>query len=420
MNQSADTPVPAPMPAPMPAPTPVPAPEPSPAPASVQTPIPPLPASGRRCENCGTTMLGDHCYACGQPTRGMVRHFSTILGDVVDTIFNFDSRTLRTLGPLLFRPGRLTLEYFEGHRVRFVSPVRLFFFFCVAAFLALQFSVDTENGFNFGNGNDSKITTAQTVAEVEQRRDELVKELETAREEIPDTPGARVGMDVGIAQLRASADERIEWIRQRDAAITAGKPPPPFEDDDSGANFQFNDKDWHPVDNPVVVDWLPDAGNRGLNRLIGRAKDNLAQIQDKPSRLVEAFLQTLPQTLFVLLPVFALLLKIFYLFKRRLYMEHLIVALHSHAFLCAALLLIVLLTDLGALFAPEGFFAQALEVIVFVVMCWMPIYLFIMQKRVYRQGWIMTSLKYIVLGNCYVVLISIGVMVNLAFSLVAM
>lgn len=415
MNQSADIPPSAPTPAP----------DATPVPAPIETLIepttPPLsPPNGRRCENCGTTMLGEHCYACGQPTRGMVRHFGTIMGDLVDTIFNFDSRTLRTLGPLLFRPGRLTLEYFEGHRVRFVSPVRLFFFFCVAAFLALQFSVDTENNFNFGVDGDSRIHNAQTVAEVEATRDELVKELEDARAEIPDAPGARVGMDVGIQSVKATAKERIEWIGKRDAAIAEGKAPPPYDDGREESNFQFNDRDWHPVDNPVVVDWLPDAGNRGLNKLIGRAKDNLAHIQDDPARLVEAFLQTLPQTLFVLLPVFALLLKIVYLFKRRLYMEHLIVALHSHAFLCAALLLIVALTDLGALFAPEGFFAQALEVIVFVVMCWMPIYLFIMQKRVYRQGWIMTSLKYIVLGNCYVVLISIGVMVNLAFSLVAM
>jgi hypothetical protein len=415
MHQSGDTPTPAPA-APDPTPAPTLTPEPAEAPPSSTVPMPPT--AGRRCENCGTVMLGDHCYACGQPTRGMVRHFGTIVGDLVDTVFNFDSRTLRTLGPLLFRPGRLTQEYFEGHRVRFVSPVRLFFFFCVAAFLALQFSVDTENGFQFDS--DSRIARAQTVAEVEQLRDTQVKELEEARAEIPDAPGARVGMDVGIDRVRANADERIEWLGKRDAAIAAGKAPPPFEGEERNSNFQFNDKDWHPVDNPVVVGWLPDAGNRGLNKLIGRAKDNLAQIQDEPARLIDAFLQTLPQTLFVLLPVFALLLKIVYLFKRRLYMEHLIVALHSHAFLCAALLLIVGLTDLGALFEPEGFFAQALELGVFVLMCWMPIYLLIMQKRVYRQGWIMTLLKYFVLGNCYLVLISLGVLVNLAFSLVAM
>jgi hypothetical protein len=41
-----------------------------------------------------------------------------------------------------------------------------------------------------------------------------------------------------------------------------------------------------------------------------------------------------------------------------------------------------------------------------------------MQKRVYRQGWIMTLLKYCVLGTCYLVLISFGATASLMASLV--
>src|SRR5688572_18489057 len=96
----------------------------------------------RRCENCGTPLLGEHCYACGQPTKGLIRQFSTILGDFADTVFQIDSRVFRTLGPLLTRPGRLTLEYFEGHRIRYVSPVRLFVFLSILAFLAAAWSTN--------------------------------------------------------------------------------------------------------------------------------------------------------------------------------------------------------------------------------------------------------------------------------------
>lgn len=42
--------------------------------------------------------------------------------------------------------------------------------------------------------------------------------------------------------------------------------------------------------------------------------------------------------MFVLMPMFALLLKLVDLFHRRLYMEHLIVALHRCAFLFPSLL----------------------------------------------------------------------------------
>src|SRR3546814_3210082 len=90
-------------------------------------PVPPAPASVRgTCGNCGSPLLGKYCYACGQPVTGMVRHFSTILGDFTDTILNWDARLPRTLWPLLARPAFLPREYFAGRRVRYVSPVRLF------------------------------------------------------------------------------------------------------------------------------------------------------------------------------------------------------------------------------------------------------------------------------------------------------
>ena len=49
---------------------------------------------------------------------------------------------------------------------------------------------------------------------------------------------------------------------------------------------------------------------------------------------------------------------------------------------------------------------------------WMPLYLLLMQKRVYAQGWTMTLLKYCVLGICYVVLLSLGVAFTMLVSLV--
>lgn len=86
------------------------------------------------CANCETELLGPHCHACGQPVKGMVRHFSSIIGDLFDTLLAFDSRTWKTVPSLFFRPGFLTAEYFSGRRVRYVSPVRLFIFLCITSF----------------------------------------------------------------------------------------------------------------------------------------------------------------------------------------------------------------------------------------------------------------------------------------------
>ena len=129
----------------------------------------------------------------------------------------------------------------------------------------------------------------------------------------------------------------------------------------------------------------------------------------------------MPTTLFVLVPIFALMLKLAYMFKRRLYMEHVVVALPSHAFLCLNLLLIALLHMLMEAVAPDGSaFNFVFDWLEGLLIAWMPIYLLLMQKRGYGQGWPMTLLKYLVLGTCYMTLLGFAISAAAIASLVWM
>ncbi len=353
-------------------------------------------------------MLGDHCYRCGQPVKGLVRHFGSIIGDFLDSVFDFDSRTLRTLGPLLYRPGHLSNEYFAGRRVRYVSPVRLFVFLCIVSFFVLQIWVDPDLDGAVQVGED-EFASVTSISEVEARRDAALQRMQASLDGLESGP-ARAGLETGMAAVRASAQARIEQI----AAAPTGAPPPkpPFK-------FRFDSGEWHPETNPVAFAFLPAAANAWVNRMIGRAEDNMQKVQEQPRLLVETFLQTLPQTFFVLLPLFALLLKVVFFFKRRLYMEHLIVALHSHAFLCVCLLLLVGLDSLRGALEP-GVVQAMLTGAERVLLVWMPIYLFLTQKRVYRQGWFWATISFAFIGAAYGLLIVVGALLNLAFNLVAM
>jgi hypothetical protein len=376
-------------------------------PANPAAPSAALPA----CQNCGEPLLGPHCYRCGQPVNGLVRHFSSILGDFLDSVLNIDARIFRTLGPLFTRPAYLSLEYFAGRRVRYVSPVRLFVFLSIVTFFVAQLMLTLGDGaINFGD--DDAIGSATTVAQVERLRDASLKKLEAARVSIPDNvPGARNGVDAGATAIRDKAQKRIDVLR---AAAAAGEPVPPPTDDDN--TISFNDgKPWDPKTNPLRVGWAPDFANDWLNAQVGRAKNNIARVKRDPNLIKDAVLGALPSTLFVLLPLFAVLLKVLYAFKRRLYMEHLIVALHSHAFLCGSLLLVFATIAIRNAFPAVSGLMRTLEVLLF---AWMPLYLLLMQKRVYAQGWAMTLLKYCVLGFCYVILLSIGVALTVLGSLV--
>ena len=166
------------------------------------------------------------------------------------------------------------------------------------------------------------------------------------------------------------------------------------------------------------MSWLPEFANTQLNDMAVRAKENILAAKKDPRHLIEAVFSRLPWTLGLLMPLFAVLLKIVYIFKRRLYMEHLMVALHSHAFIFMSLLLLAIITLLRNWAATQ---APGVEWILGLmrdaIWIWLPIYLFLMQKRVYRQGWIMTFIKFSFVGICYTVIITIGITGALLASL---
>ena len=409
------------------------------------TPTAPL-STGGNCENCGSALLGEYCYACGQPVKGLVRHFTTIIGDFADTVLNWDARLPRTLWPLFVKPGWLTREYFAGRRVRYVSPVRLFVTLAIVTFFFAQLMLSFgDNTFHFDdNGspgvNDTSFSQVDTVEEVIRQRDGALAELAKAREDNDSVPGLNAGLGIAEKQVRNSADARIKVLQRKaagkpasqspskDTASTPASPPdskpetasPGRNDDDDGNdNISFNGTPWDPRTNPLTVPWWPDFANHWLNEQVGRAKKNIKRMQDDPELFKDAFLSAVPSTLFVLLPVFALMLKVLYVFKRRLYMEHLLVALHSHAFLCLALLLMFATIALQNWLAPKpGALHGLFTWIEAALWTWMPLYLLLMQKRVYGQGWIMTLLKYSVLGFCYVMLLSFGAVFTVLFSVV--
>ena len=326
---------------------------------------PPVASTGQ-CENCGAPLYGKYCYACGQPTTGMVRHFGSVLSDIADSVLNIDERLFRTIGPLYFRPGRLTLDYFAGRRARYVTPFRLVFFLAIVAFFALQLSsrMALRNDLSAININGSGVHSEPLNA-------------------LP---------------------------KNQDTHFSDGR-------------IQFNDTVFWGQGKLLHVDWLPDVVNDWLNQLIDNARINLhrmnsgdpAQTMAEARLMMSGMFSVAPTVLFVLLPIFALLLKIFYIFKKRLYMEHLIVAMHSHAFLMLSMLVLVLLGVLRHLLQAHAWLAIPIGLCEAAAWIWILVYLYLMQKRVYRQGWFMTTVKYWCVGWCYAILVVFG----LAFAALA-
>ena len=377
----------------------------------------PQPAPEARCRNCGAALHGPHCHACGQPVKGLVRPLGNLFGDVLDSVFDLDIRVFRTLPPLFAKPGFLTREYFAGRQIRYVTPFRLFFFLAVLAFFVAQLAFDAPT-INLGKGDT--INAATTVAEVEKARDAKLAELAKVKQGMAGTPAATgiAGIETGEQAVRDVAAARIAALQKAQAA---GQPPPVAADSDADSlNLSINGKRWDEKKNPLDT-WLPAFADGWVNAQLVRARDNIARLKQDPAAFKDAALGAVPTPLFVLVAIFALMLKLAYVFKRRLYMEHLVVALHSHAFLCLDLLLVLLVRALAQWLAPgEGALATLFGWTEGLLLAWMPVYLLLMQKRVYAQGWPMTALKYFVLGTCYSVLLSFAVLASMAIGLGAM
>ncbi|MGN6520516.1 MAG: DUF3667 domain-containing protein [Dokdonella sp.] len=89
------------------------------------------------CVNCSTPVPGRYCPTCGQKRfEPADRRFGHLLGEFTHSLTDLDGRVWRSLIALLFRPGLLSLDYNEGRRARWLSPVALFFAINVVYFLS--------------------------------------------------------------------------------------------------------------------------------------------------------------------------------------------------------------------------------------------------------------------------------------------
>ena len=371
------------------------------APTTDGTPV----AIDRQCRNCLTWLQGPHCHVCGQPAHNPLGRLRDAAAEVVETVFDIDGRILRTLRDLLL-PGRLAINYLAGQRARYVAPLRLFLVLSVLTFFVARVSEGDTLRVDFTDMDNSAIAAATSEAAVDTARVAQLALLQGKRADIAGQAGAaeEAALEARHADIEKMARLRVDTLREAQAA---GLPPPAPADDFDG--FTVNGKRWDPRDNPVRVTWLPGFANEWLNGRLGHGAVNLKRYLRDQGALRDAWLAAIPTALFFLVPVFALLLKLFYVLSRWTWLEHLVVALCSHAFmlLVALLAMLMVLATRGTTLAGIGEAATG----------WLgfatALYLLLMQKRVYRQGWPLTLLKFSVLGVMYSILLGLGALLAL-------
>ena len=380
------------------------------------------------CLNCDTELQGQWCHHCGQKARSEVRHIGSVFTDILDTVFEYDNRIWRTLVPLYFKPGRLTRDYMAGKRARYVLPFRLFFVLSIVSFLALQLlALPDEVTELSARANYEIFAELETADAVIAERDRLISEIQQSLTELE--AGSVDGGGLAGNTLRSARDgietaarSRLEelGVTTEPPAIPPPEPVTPQEPAETGLPDTTGESAEDSFRSELQIDWLPQSANQWLNAMVERGVGNLEQVNQDPGRLIDAMFSLLPIVLFCMLPIFALLLKLFYVFSGRMYMEHFVVALHSHSFLFMALLIGLLLNWVSGLPPAGSFLEGGLSTIGRVATVWAPLYLLLMQRTVYGQGWAMTVAKYLVIGVLYFMLLAMALLTAALLSLVSL
>ena len=377
------------------------------------------------CLNCHATIKdSNYCSNCGQINTNKQVPLKHFFIDFVSDYFTFDSKFINSFSPLFSKPGFLTNEYIKGRRVHYVPPLRLYLFISIVFFLSIQFFA-IGDGAVFKPEADSEIIYQldQQIVKIDKQYQQAVldkKEFDAealqitlikfknykksliaaenllVNETIEDVVNLELRKIKQENGLTPKQQKRFKRFQDRLTKLESGDPS-------EIKAFTIGNNS----DGSFTLDFLSKENNEKLKAYTKtlEVKANKALATD-PTKLIKETVSKLPQLMFVLLPLFAGLLKIFFIFSKRFYMEHLTVALHSHSFIFFCILLLQLL-DFGESSLAKNYstLSSGFGLLSTVLFIWMPVYLFLMQKRIYKQGLILTTIKFMLISFSYSFLI---------------
>ena len=333
----------------------------------------------KSCLNCGTILKGHYCYACGQKDEHLHEPFYIMVGHAFAHYWHFDSKFLNTLGPLLFKPGFLTNEFIAGKRVRYIHPVQLYFFLSIIFFIL--FGTMGSNQINMTLESVSSLTPDSLSTAIDQVKMDI---------EANDTAAA-----LKLDSLSKVLSPVISNMLGSDsmAKITSVTTIADSEDIAAPLELSFTNlpstvKEYEDSINRLPLEVQPGSIQKGFDRMFIR----LSSMDKKEiiKRFSDNTIHNLPKLLFVLIPIFALILKLTFIRKRIYFVDHAVFTLHYHAFAFLFMLLLLIIYLTTGYVLPANWLLLVLLV-----------YLYFAMKKFYKQTYFNTFRKFLSLIFLY-------------------
>lgn len=321
-----------------------------------------------KCENCGHEFQGHFCPNCGQEVAEFNRPFGFVIYDFVGNFFAFDTRFFQTFKYLLFRPGFLTTEFFQGRRVRYSPPFRIFVFLSFILFILLQSlterTLDTVPDLKINNSDDGVKLKNNLVlkAGISSDTDSTLPISPDSLALFPVSPSDSVQLD----------DEEPNV----DLAIFA-----------SGKIRDNLHK---------IADYFQAKLERTNDPEKRKMYNSYIAMCRAPEMVISNVMKYMSWAFFILLPLFALLLKLFYLRRKQLYIRHLLFSIHLHSYL---FFILILVTSLKLIFE------SGTTVINLALLLSFPVYFVLAMKKFYGQSCGKVLLKFAGISAVYNVML---------------
>jgi hypothetical protein len=380
------------------------------------------------CENCGAPLAGEFCSQCGQHAIDYRRSLFRVLLDAADSFLNWDTKFLHSVNVLLLRPWQLTNDFNSGRRARYVHPLRLYLIASIIFFLlARAIDWETPPPVDLTPQDRTELVTslAKLTGPDSPLSPEQREKIEAARTKLAEAEGAlteperdelkKAFKDFLKSSLRKNLkpEERVKMSRAinripelpepPEAPVTStetppGEVPPPPPAASLPPKPRSKEK-FHLTVGPDNRDKTP--FEAWLERQI---KEKIGEDGANAKLFMDTVRSNIPAMMLCCVPLFAFILKILYLRQRRYYVEHLVYALHIHSFLYVA----VIITSLASMGAKQTVPALS-GWIIGLMSCAIVVQIFRSIRRVYRQGWFFTTVKFLFGGLIYFIILVLAV-----------
>lgn len=383
------------------------------------------------CLNCNYEVKTEnkYCPNCGQENADKRISLFLLLQDTIATAFNFESRVFKTIPLFLFYPGRLTNEFLEGKRVRYMHPFKiyllsslLFFFVVIKLFTPAiegairNFDKKTQNlnvNLTLNDSTDSTIASNSINDEINSEDDseqdtisnEMVEKIRVQQKSITDSL-SKIIADVSggkITNVAVNIDS-LESLMKDSAAMAQNI-------------YSFNKKANQKVgslrkffrliqDREMTPKALVDSLNMQskIDNELYFAEQLLKIGRNDPAIFLANIINNIGTLMFFTLPILALFFMPFYFRRKKYYIDHLIFTLHLQAFT------FVILT-LAALFFYWELWGVSLITFVGLI-----VYVWFAFKNVYKQGFFKTTIKSYLISLLYLTTLIFMLSINLIYS----